>query len=68
MSCRELERLFAAGASDSELAAHRRGCAECERVGRDVEETASLAAGLAPPVWSPMLRRSLLDIPRTTVS
>jgi len=68
MSCRELERLFGAGAPDSELAAHRRGCAECDRVARDVEETASLAAGLVAPAWSPTLRRSLLDIPRITVS
>jgi hypothetical protein len=68
MSCRELERLFAAGASAQELDAHRRGCAECERVARDVEETASLTAALVPPAWSPMLRRSLLDIPKTTVS
>ncbi|HEX4441909.1 MAG TPA: hypothetical protein VH854_17680 [Thermoanaerobaculia bacterium] len=68
MSCRELERLFAAGAPDSEIAAHRHGCAECERVARDVEETASLTASLAPPVWSPILRRTLLEIPRMTVS
>ena len=68
MSCRELERLFAADASESELAAHRRGCAECERVARDAGESESLTAALVPPVWSPMLRRSLLDIPRTTVS
>jgi hypothetical protein len=68
MSCRELERLFAAGASDAELAAHRRGCAECERAARDVEETAALTSALVSPAWSPALRRSLLDIPRTTVS
>jgi len=68
MSCRELERLFAAGASESELAAHRRGCAECDRAARDAEESASLTAALAPPAWTPALRRSLLDIPRTTVS
>lgn len=68
MSCRELERLFAADASESELAAHRRGCAECERVARDAEEAASLAAALTPPAWSAVLRRSLLDIPRMTVS
>jgi hypothetical protein len=68
MSCRELERLFAAGASEAELAAHRRGCAECERAARDVEETGALTAALAPPAWSPMLRRALLDIPKMTVS
>jgi len=68
MSCRELERLFAAGAPESELAAHRRGCAECEAVAKDVEQTAALTAALVPPAWSPMLRRSLLDIPRMTVS
>ena len=68
MSCRELERLFAAGSPESELAAHRRGCAECERVARDVEQTASLVSALAPPAFSPILRRALLDIPRTTVS
>jgi hypothetical protein len=68
MSCRELERLFAAGATESDLAAHRRGCAECESVARDVAETASLTSALVPPAWSPSLRRSLLDVPRMTVS
>jgi hypothetical protein len=68
MNCRELERLFAADASEPELAAHRRGCAECERVARDVAETASLTSALVPPAFGPMLRRSLLDIPRMTVS
>jgi hypothetical protein len=68
MNCRELERLFAADASESELAAHRRGCAECERLARDVADTASLTSALVAPAWSPMLRRSLLDIPRMTVS
>jgi hypothetical protein len=68
MTCRELERLFIAGASDAEQAAHRGACAECARLGADVERGAALSAGLQPPAWSPTLRRTLLEIPRTTVS
>ncbi|HWZ85689.1 MAG TPA: zf-HC2 domain-containing protein [Thermoanaerobaculia bacterium] len=68
MSCRELERLFVAGAPDAEAAAHRAGCGECARLGADLDRAASYAAGLRPPPWSPRLRQALLDIPRTTVS
>jgi hypothetical protein len=68
MNCRELERLFGAGAGSAELSAHRRSCAECERLGRDVDAAASMAESLQAPAWSPALRRALLEIPRQTVS
>lgn len=68
MSCRELERLWLAGASAEESAAHRKSCAECERLGRELEQTASVVEGLRAPAWSPALRQALLEIPRATVS
>ena len=68
MSCREVERLWLAGAPAEESAAHRKSCAECDRLGRDLERTASMVEGLRPPAWSPALRRALLEIPRATVS
>ncbi len=68
MSCRELERLFVAGAPDAEASAHRAGCADCARLGADLDRTASLVSGLRPAAWTPRLRQSLLEIPRTTVS
>lgn len=68
MSCRELERLFVAGAPESQLQAHRGTCTECARVGADLDSGASLAAQLQPPAWSPRLRQALLEVPRQTVS
>jgi hypothetical protein len=68
VSCRELERLFAAGAPEAQTAAHRRGCSDCESVARDLERTVAMTADLASPAWSPALRQRLLEIPRTTVS
>jgi len=68
MSCRELERLFVAGAPDAEAAAHRGSCGECARLGADLDRAASFAAEIQAPAWSPRLRQALLDIPRTTVS
>ena len=67
MSCREIERLFVAGA-ENEAAAHRKTCGVCARVGADVDETRERTSVLAPPAFSPMLRRALLEIPRMTVS
>jgi anti-sigma factor RsiW len=68
MSCREVERLFVADAAATEVAAHRRSCAECERLGREIDKTVALYEGLRAPAWSPVLRRALLEIPRQTVS
>jgi hypothetical protein len=68
MSCRELERLFVADAAATEVAAHRRSCAECERLGQEIDKTVALYEGLRAPAWSPVLRRALLEIPRQTVS
>jgi hypothetical protein len=68
MSCRELERLFVAGAPGAEASAHRGSCAECARIGADADQTRSLVEGLATPVWSPALRQTLLEVPRQTVS
>jgi hypothetical protein len=68
MSCHELERLWLAAASVEESRAHRKSCAECEGLGRELEQTASVVEGLRAPAWSPALRQALLEIPRTTVS
>ena len=53
MSCRELERLFVAGAPESEQRAHRGGCPECARLGADLDSTAALATGLQRPGVEP---------------
>jgi hypothetical protein len=68
MSCRELERLFLAGAPEDDAAAHRAACTECARLGSDLDRIALSASDLRPPAWSPDLRRELLDIPRRNVS
>jgi len=68
MSCRELERLFVSGAPEADSARHRQTCAECERLGAELDRTLSVAAALRPPAWSPALRHALLDVPRSTVS
>ncbi len=68
MSCRELERLFVSGAGEAEVARHRAGCPECERLGADLDRAVSISAALRPPAWSPALRQKLLEIPSTTVS
>ena len=67
MSCREIERLFVAGA-EAQAEAHRKTCAECARTGADADETRAMTGALAPPPFSPALRRALLDIPRMTVT
>jgi hypothetical protein len=67
MSCRDIERLFVAGA-ESEIAAHRKTCAECARLGADADETRAMTSALAAPAFSPALRQALLEIPRLTVS
>ena len=67
MSCREIERLFVAG-SDAEIAAHRKTCAACARLGADADDTQAMTSVLTAPHFSPELRRSLLEIPRMTVS
>ncbi len=68
MSCRELERLFLAGSSEADVAAHRKNCGECARLGWDLDEARSLTDGLEAPRWSPGLRAALLEIPRQTVT
>ena len=67
MSCREIERLFVAG-SEAEIAAHRKTCAACARIGADADDTLAMTSVLTAPDISPELRRSLLEIPRMTVS
>ncbi|MET0619454.1 MAG: hypothetical protein ABW056_04200 [Thermoanaerobaculia bacterium] len=67
MSCREIERLFVAG-SEAEIAAHRKTCAACARIGADADDTLAMTSVLTAPDISPELRRSLLEIPRITVS
>ncbi len=68
MSCREHESLFVSGASEAEVAAHRKTCGECARLSWDLDEARSLTDLLAPPRWSPALRSALLEIPRQTVT
>lgn len=68
MSCRELERLFAAGASEAQASAHRAGCSACDALGRDIDSFAAIASGLERPLWSESLRESLVSIPSRTVS
>ncbi len=68
MTCTELERLYAAGASATDLAAHRSACASCEALGAELEKMSALVSSLRPPAASPVLRQSLLSIPRKTVS
>jgi hypothetical protein len=68
MTCNELERLSAAGASESELAAHRSVCSSCEALGAELDRISTLVSSLRSPVASPALRESLLSIPRKTVS
>jgi hypothetical protein len=67
MSCREIERLFLSGASETERRTHRAGCRDCEALGRDADSGETLSAGLAPATWSVALRESLLSIPSRTV-
>ena len=67
MSCREIERLFVAGADD-EVAAHRKTCGACARVGADLDEARELTSALDSPAFPPSLRRALLEIPKSTVS
>jgi Putative zinc-finger len=67
MSCQELERLFVAGAPESQAKAHSDGCAECRRVAADLERSEAIVSGLKAPDWSPNLRRALLAIPSMTV-
>ena len=68
MSCRELEKLFVAGAPVTQVAAHRRTCPQCEALARDVERVEGLSRGLIAPAWSRSLRQSLLAIPTMTVN
>lgn len=68
MSCRELERLFLAGASPEQARRHGSECATCRSVGADVDVTEGMVAGLVAPALPSSLRRSLLEIPRHTVS
>ncbi len=68
MSCRELERLWDAGASLPETREHQAACPECGRAGDVLAQTVSALQALSAPAWSPALRQSLLDIPLRTVS
>ena len=68
MTCSELERLSVAGAPEAELSAHQAACSSCAALGRDLEAVDALVASLRPPAMAPALRKSLLSIPRMTVS
>jgi hypothetical protein len=68
MTCNELERLSAAGGSESEVAAHRSVCSSCDALGAKLDRVSTLVSSLRSPAASPALRESLLSIPRKTVS
>ena len=68
MSCRELERLFTAGAPETDMDAHRRGCLACAHVGRDADETLAMTEVLTAPPLRPALQAALYEVPRMTVS
>jgi hypothetical protein len=67
MSCREKDLLVSGGREEA-FAEHRAGCAECDRLGRDMENVGALARSLTSPAFPRSLRESLLAIPRETVS
>ena len=68
MSCRELERLWDAGASLGETHDHQAACAECARPGDSLAQTVAALQSLRAPAFGSALRQSLLDIPLKTVS
>jgi hypothetical protein len=67
MSCREKD-LLVSGGRDEAFAVHRAGCAECDRLGRDMDNVGALARSLTAPAFPRTLRDRLLAIPRETVS
>ena len=68
MTCSELERLFASGASSEDARRHRDACATCRATGADADVVEEIAATLRAPEMPSSLRASLIDIPRRTVS
>ena len=68
MTCRELERLFVAGASEEESRAHASACVDCGAAARAQEQTRSLTSALAAPVWSASLREALRTVPRRAIT
>ena len=68
MTCRELERLFVAGAPDDESLAHVSTCGACGAAAAAQEKTRTLTAELDRPMWSATLRESLLSIPKTAIT
>src|SRR5262249_18474038 len=68
MSCRELERLFVADASEKELREHAAACRTCDGAAAVLETIPQLTAECAPPAWSPGLREALLDVPRRAIT
>lgn len=67
MTCNELERLSVAGASESEITAHRSVCSSCDALGAELERVSALVSSLRSPAASPSLRESLLSVPQRTV-
>jgi len=68
MTCNELERLSVAGASESDLAAHRSICPSCDALGAELDRVGTLLAGLHSPTARSAFLESLFAIPRKTVS
>ncbi len=67
MSCREMERLVAAG-RETEFASHRATCATCGELGREMDLFAETTAALRAPAAPRALFESLYAIPTWTVS
>jgi hypothetical protein len=68
MTCRELERLFVADASEKELREHAAACRTCDGAADVLEEIPRLTSECASPAWSPALRAALLEVPRRAVA
>ena len=67
MSCRELDRLLAAG-RQGDFESHRASCPSCGELAREMERFAEALGGLSRPSPRRALYESLYAIPRQTVS
>lgn len=68
MSCGELERLFLAGGTEQQAAAHRSECESCAALGAGLDAVAGVVSTLNAPEARPSLMARLRSIPSRTVS
>lgn len=66
-TCRELEKLLAAG-READFALHRASCAACGAIAGEMEAFAATVAALRRPLAGPALFETLYAIPRQTAS